>query len=143
MNITKLIILGITILIVGIGIGYTQLPTKIKIEEKIVEKIVHERDEKTTKEYDPITGKVIKETIETKDKETSSTKTDKTVEKEQAKKVWAVKGGISVDPRDLSGRLIPRVGAEMRIPLFGLWLGAEGDVSLSRPSVGLYGRMEF
>lgn len=139
----KYILLGILLLVGAYGAGYYFAPDKIKTVEKIVEKIVKEKDEKVTKEYDPNTGKLTKETHETKEKDTNSNETDKTTEKSKIQKTYALKGGVSVNPRDLNAKPVPRLGAEVRLPIFNSWLGVEGDVNIDRPLVGGYLRVEF
>lgn len=143
MNYLKLLAAGIILLAVGGGLGYYYAPDKIKIQEKIVEKIVIEKDEKVVKKYDPITGKLIEETKETKEKETNTSQKNKSTEKEKTQKHYAIKGGAAINPRDLSGKLIPRVGGEMRLPIFSSWVGVEADINIDRPLVGAYLRLEF
>ena len=142
MNYVKIAFALIIALAVGGGLGYYFAPDKIKIEEKIVEKIVKEKDEKTTKKYDPITGKLIEETKETKEKETNKTEKDKTTEKEKTQKHYAVKGGVALNPRDPNGHT-PRVGGEMRLPFCNSWVGVEADNNINRPLIGGYLRVEF
>ena len=145
-TVLKLTIAGLVILTIGTGVGYYMAPTKVKTETKIVEveKKVTEQHKKTIKVYDPHTGKVIKETEETGSKvtETDTTKTDKNTEKSQDKKMYALKGGVAVDPLD-NLKLTPRVGGEIRLPFFNSWAGAEADINTGHPNVGAYLRMEF
>lgn len=143
MNYLKLVLAGLIIFALGSGLGFYFSPDKIKIQEKIVEKTVTEKDEKTTKKYDPNTGKLIEEIKEIKEKETNTSKKDKSTEKEKTKKHYAIKGGVAVNPRDLQGKLIPRVGGELRLPFFNSWVGAEIDVNVDKPLLGVYGRIEF
>lgn len=147
MNILKLVLGGLLLLTLGLGIGYFEAPDKIKTVEKIVEveKKVTETDHKTTKEYDPNTGKITKETEETGTKitDTETKKTDKETEKTKTQKQYALKGGVAINPRDLSGKLIPRVGAEIALPFFSSSLGIEGDINLSNPLIGAYVRVGF
>jgi hypothetical protein len=142
----KLIGLGIVLVIAGYGIGYFAAPDKIKIEEKIIEKekTVKEENKKVTEEYDPNTGKVTKRIEETGKKETNtnSTQKDKTTEKEKTRKMWALKGGVALDPRK-DMKLTPRVGGEVRLPIFNSWVGVEADINIDRPLVGAYLRLEF
>jgi hypothetical protein len=131
---------------VGGGLGYFYAPDKIKIEEKIVEKIVVKKEEykKDQKKYDPTTGKIIEETTETGTKETNtnSTKTDKTEERVKSTKYYALKAG-AVFQITHADKPSYRVGGEIRLPIFNSWLGAEGDLKLKDPAVGVYLRMEF
>jgi len=137
MNILKIIAIGLVLFALGIGMGYYLSPERIKTVEKIVEKevtkIVHEK-------YDPVTGKVIERTETDSTKKTTEKKTtEKTL---KTKKHYALKGGVAIDPRD-GIKLIPRVGAEVRLPFFDSWAGLEGDINLARPIVGVYLRLEF
>lgn len=138
MNIIKLIILCTITFIIGMGIGFYFLPEKIKTVDKIVEKevikVIHEK-------FDPVTGKVVERTTTDETKNNTSTKTKEEIIK--SKKQYAVKGGAAINPRDLSGKLIPRVAAEVRLPFFNSWLGVEGDINIDRPLVGGYLRLEF
>lgn len=146
-NIFKLTLAGLLVLTIGTGLGYYLMPTKTKTVEKVVEKEVTKKEEykKTKKRYDPKTGKVIEETQETGTKETNSneTKTSKTVEKSKDQKHYALKGGAAVNPRDLSGKLVPRVGGEVRLPFFDTFIGIEGDINIKNPLLGVYTRVEF
>jgi hypothetical protein len=142
MNILKLIGIGLLIGIVSYGMGYFFAPDKVRIEEKIVEKVVHEKDTKVTKEYDPNTGKLTKEIEESKDKLTNIDSKDKTVEKSKSQKTYAVKVGAVVNPRNLNAKIIPRIGLEIAVPFFDLFLGTETDIS-TNPTVGLYLREAF
>lgn len=147
MDFLKIAALVIVAAALGVGFGYALAPDKIKIEEKIVEREVTKKEDylKNTKEYDPATGKVVKETNESGTKVTNSetTKTDKTTEKEKTRKLWAAKGGVAINPRDLNAKIIPRVGAEVRLPIFDSWAGIEADVNLDKPLLGAYLRVEF
>ena len=147
MNYLKLSLIGLGIFAIGLAIGYSQMPDKIKTVEKIVEKETTKKEEykKTQKRYDPKTGKVIEETQETGTKETNSneTKTDKTTEKSKSRKLYAVKVGAAINPRDLTAKAIPRVAGEIALPFFNTWVGIESDLNISRPLLGVYGRMEF
>ena len=124
-------------LVIGGGLGYYYAPEKIKTVDKIVEKevtkVVHEK-------FDPTTGKVIERTTTDETKNNTSTKTKEEILK--TKKHYAVKGGVAMDPRD-NMKLIPRVGAEVRLPIFDSWAGIEGDVNLAHPILGAYLRVEF
>lgn len=142
-NILKLLGVSLVALAIGGVVGYEYAPDKVRVEEKIIEKTVHEKDTKTTKEYDPITGKLTKEVEETKDKQTNTESKDKTTEKSKDSKHYALKGGVVVNPRSLSDKPFARVGGEVKLPILPLWIGAEGDVNISRPLVGGYIRMEF
>lgn len=143
MNYLRLILGGLILLALGIGLGYYFSPSKIKIQEKVVEKIVTEKDEKITKKYDPKTGKLTEEVKETKEKETNTSKTSKTTEKSRDQKHYAVKAGAVFNPKDLNAKLTPRVGLEIRLPFFSSWAGVEGDISVSKPNLAVYGRVEF
>lgn len=142
-NILKLLVVGLVALAIGGIVGYEYAPDKVKTVEKIVEKTVKEKETKVTKEYDPNTGKVTKETTETKDKETNIESHDKTTEKTKDQKHYAIKGGIVVDPRNLSDKPLARVGGEVKLPVLPVFLGVEGDLNVNRPLVGVYLRMEF
>ena len=100
--------------------------------------------DKVTKKYDPRTGKLIEETVETGSKESTKdvVKKNKTKETSKNKKQWAAKGGVVINPRD-PGKLIPRIGAEMRLPLFSSWIGLEADIDIKEPKLGAYLRFEF
>lgn len=142
-NILKLIGVALVALAIGGILGYYQAPDKIKIQEKIVEKTVHEKDTRVTKEFDPVTGKITKEVDETKDKQTNTESKDKTTEKSKDSKHYALKGGVVVNPRSPADKPFARIGGEVKLPILPLWIGAEGDVNISRPLVGAYLRMEF
>lgn len=145
-TIFKLTLGGIILLAVGSSLGYFYAPDKIKTVEKIVEveKKVTEENHKTTKEYDPTTGKITKEVDEsgTKTTDTSTTKTDKETEKTKTQKQYAIKGGV-VHSLNKADALTYRVGVEMAIPLFGMSLGAEGDIDVNSPKAGIYARLPF
>ncbi len=155
MNIFKKILIGLVVLALAYGAGYYFAPDKIKIKEKVVEKIVEVEKEINLKEkeviekYDPITGKLIERIVRDKEKNSKKTEEKKETKKEKEKetikekKLYAVKGGAVVNPRDITGKLIPRVGAEMRLPVFNSWVGAEADINIDRPLVGAYIRLEF
>lgn len=144
-NILRLLGIGLLALTIGIALGYHFAPDKIRIQEKIIEKekIVKEEYTKKTKKYDK-DGKVIEEIDEKGSKQTdiNTKKTDKTTEKEKTQKHYAIKGGAVLNPRDPNG-IIPRVGAEMRLPFFNSWIGAEVDINVNKPLVGGYLRVEF
>lgn len=146
MDYLRLLLAGLILLALGLGIGYYFAPDKIKTVEKIVtvEKKVVEEHTKTTKEYDPTTGKITKETDETGSKVTDSesTKTDKETEKTKDQKHYAVKVGVAKTLTNADS-LVYRVGGELRLPFFNTWIGAEGDLKLKDPMLGIYGRMEF
>lgn len=146
MNYLKLLLAGLILLAIGGGLGYHYAPEKVKEVEKIVEKekIVKEEYKKKTKKYDK-DGKLIEESEESGNKEskTNEQKKEKEIEKIKDKKMYAVKGGAVINPRDLSGKVIPRVGVEMRLPLFNSWVGAEADINVDRPLIGGYLRLEF
>ena len=141
-NFLKLTLGGIILLVVGGGLGYYYAPDKIKVEERIVEKVIIQKDTKDTKKYDPITGKLIEETHEVKDKQTNVDTKEKVTEKTKTQKTYAVKVGVFKVVNN-SDSPKPRVGVEIRLPFFNTWLGAEGDISSKDPTVGVYGRMEF
>jgi len=136
-NILRLTLSVIVALAIGGGVGYFYAPEKIITKDKIVEKevtkIVREK-------FDPNTGKVIEREVIDETKNSTETKTKE--ETLKSKKYYAIKGGVAADPKD-GMKLIPRLGAEVRLPFFNSWLGVEGDVNLAHPIVGLYGRMEF
>ena len=146
MNYFKLALAGIIILAIGTGIGYFMAPDKIKIEEKIVEKIktIVEENKKVTEKFDPATGKVVERIQETGTKQTNvnTTKNEKTTEKEKTRKMWAVKAGVAKQLNSTDG-YIPRLGGEVRLPFFNSWLGVEADLVLDRPTLGGYLRVEF
>jgi len=142
-NILRLILSIIVALGIGGAIGYFYAPDKIKTVEKVVEKTIKEKDTKNTKKYDPITGKLIEEIAETKDKETNIESTSKTTEKSKSQKQWAVKGGVALNPKDLSGKLVPRIGFETALPIFQASAGIEADINIDNPLVGIYARIPF
>jgi len=136
------------------AIGYYLSPDKIKIkiQEKIIykTKTVKEENKKVTKKYDPKTGKIIEETVETGSKETEEdlVRRDKTEEKEisKTKKNYALKLGQRFDV-DYSGLGVglgrAEIGGEIRIPQIAFspgWVGAEVD---TKGDFGLYLRWEF
>lgn len=136
-NIFKLLAAILIALVIGGGLGYYYAPEKIKTVDKIVEKEVI----KTVHDvYDPTTGKVVSHTETTDTKDTTSKSTKEEILK--TKKQYAIKGGVAVDPRD-NLKLIPRVGAEVRLPFFDSWAGLEGDINLAHPVLGAYLRLEF
>jgi hypothetical protein len=145
-NILQLLAAGIVILAIGYGLGHFYAPEKVREVEKIVEKEkkTKQEDKKITERFDPNTGKVIERIEETKKKETetNTTKKETEIEKIKDKKMWAVKGGVAVAVKD-PNKLVPRIGTEVRLPVFNSWLGAEGDFELANPKVGLYLRLEF
>lgn len=136
-NLIKLLAVGIVALAIGGIVGYNQAPERIKTVDKIVEKevvkIVHEK-------FDPTTGKIIERTTTDETKNNTSTSTKEQTLK--AQKHYALKGGAVINPRD-PGKPVYRVGVETKLPVLPLWLGAEGDISISAPNAGLYLRMEF
>lgn len=144
MNYLKLILAGIVILTIGTGIGYWLAPEKVREVEKIVEKekVVKEEYKKRTKKFDK-DGKLKEETEETGTKESKTNTEKKTTEKEtiKEKKIWAAKSGVAINPRDNS--LTPRIGGEVRLPLFNSWIGVEADINVDRPLIGGYLRLEF
>lgn len=146
MNNLKYILIGIAALVLAFGLGYFEAPDKIKTVEKIVEieKKTTEEHKKTTKEYDPNTGKIIKETDEsgTKVTDSNTTKVDKETTKEKTTKTYALKAGVAKVLNN-TDKPFPRLGAEVRLPFFSSWLGAEVDATLSSPSVAGYLRVEF
>ena len=142
-NILRLTLSVIVALAIGGGIGYFYAPDKVKTVEKIVEKTIREKDTKNTKKYDPITGKLIEEIAETKDKETNIESKEKIVEKTKSQKQFAVKGGVAINPRDLNAKPIPRIGLETRLPFMDSAIGFEGDINLDRPLLGAYIRIGF
>lgn len=138
MDTFKKLLIALGLLGLAYGAGYYYSPQKIKEVEKIVEKqvikIVHEK-------YDPTTGKLVERTETTDTKDTSTNKSK--VETLKPKKLYALKGGAVINPRDIQGKIVPRVGAEVRLPFFDSWAGLEGDINIDRPSVGAYLRVEF
>lgn len=146
MTLNKQIIIALGILFLGIGLGYYFAPDVVKKTSKTeTKKDVSTEDNQTiTKKFDPQTGKVIEEKIETSKKKDTSTETtkEKTIDKEKTQKTYAVKVGMA---KTLNSTNLPiyRVGAEVRLPIFSSWLGAEGDIDLSQPKLGAYLRLEF
>lgn len=146
MNPLKLALLGLILLALAYGSGYYFSPDKIKTVEKVViqEKVVKEEHIKTIKIYDPNSGKLVKETDETGTKETNqeTTSKDKETEKTKSSKHYAIKGGVV---KALNSTTAPtyRIGSEVALPFFNSWLGVESDVSISRPTLGGYLRLEF
>lgn len=130
----------------GIGLGYYLSPTKIKIEEKIVEKekITREQTKRVTEKFDIPTGKVTERTTEVGDKQTFQNKKTEETKKEKVrdKKQWAVKAGAQVEVLNPSD-YVPVVGLETRLPLFDTFLGIEAIVDLDNPRAGMYLRLEF
>lgn len=143
----KLLFALVIAIAIGYGLGYFYSPSKIKVVEKVVEKEkkTTEENKKITEKFDPNTGKLTERIEETgkKETETNTKKTDKESEKQQNKKMWAAKAGGVVNPRDLEHSIVPRIGAEVRLPIFDSWIGAEADISIDRPLLGLYLRLEF
>ncbi len=143
----KILIALVVAIAIGYGLGYFYSPSKIKEVEKVVEKEkkTTEENKKVTEKFDPNTGKLTEriEETEKKETETNTKKSDKETEKQQNKKMWAAKAGGVVNPRDLEHSIVPRVGAEVRLPIFDSWIGAEADISVNRPLLGLYLRVEF
>jgi hypothetical protein len=135
-TILKLVGTGLLLLFIGAGLGAYFVPEKIVTKDKIIEKevtkIVHEK-------FDPITGKVVERTTTDETKNTTETKTK--TETLKSKKYYAVKVGAfkSVTTSD---SIKPRVGVEVAVPFFELFLGAETDIS-TKPTVGLYLREAF
>lgn len=123
----------------GLSLGYYLSPAKI--EEKIIEKtrVVREESKKVTNRYDVQTGKIKETIVETGTKETESHKKDKE-KKITNQKNFALKVGVS--GRLQSRSYVPRVGGEVRLPLFNLWIGADIDLQKS-PTFGPYLRLEF
>lgn len=146
-EIGKLLIALLVALVVGGGVGYYLAPDKIKIQEKVVEieKEVVTKEREVIEKYDPVTGKLIERIVKDKDKTSKKTeeKKEKITEKEKTRKHYAVKGGAAINPRDLNGKVTPRVGVEMRLPIFDSWVGVEADVDVNRPLIGGYLRVEF
>jgi len=142
-NILKMLAISIVAIAIGGVLGYTFAPDKVVIQEKIIEKTIVQKDEKTTKKYDKDTGKLIEETKETKQKETNVTKTDKSTEKTKSQKMYSVKAGVGINPRSLSDKPFYRVGSDVKIPVFPVYVGAEVDLSIDKPLTSLYLRMEF
>lgn len=144
-NILKIIAAVILALALGYGLGYFYSPSKIREVEKIVEKekVVKEEKKKVTEKFDKSTGKLIERIEETGNKETNvnTKKKEKELEKQKDQKMWAAKAGVAVNPFDNS--LTPRVGGEVRLPIFNSWAGLEADINIDRPLLGVYLRLEF
>lgn len=145
-NLLKAILAVVAALALGYGFGFYAAPEKVRVEERIVEKekVVKEEKKKITEKFDKDTGKVIEkvEETETKDTSTNTTKTDKVEEKSKDKKMYAVKAGVVVPVTKLDQPSY-RVGAEMRLPILNSWLGLEGDIKTSAPTIAAYLRVEF
>jgi len=144
-NILQLLGIGVLALAIGYGTGYFYAPEKIKEIEKIVEKEKTTKQEykKKTKKFDK-EGKVTEETEETGTKESKSNtqKNEKTREQIKEKKMWAAKAGVGVPVKD-PNRYVPRVGGEVRLPIFNSWVGTEVDLEVKDPKLGMYLRLEF
>jgi len=145
LSLSKQILAALLILALGLGLGYYFAPNIVKITNKTDTKkdVNTENDQTITKKFDPQTGKVIEEKIETIQKKDTSTETikEKTVDKEKTSPQWALKVGAVKDMTNLS-KPYPRVGAERRL-LGPFWLGGEADITPTAPSGGLYLRLEF
>lgn len=130
----------------GIALGYYLSPTKIKIEEKIIEKekISREQTKRITEKFDAGTGRIIERTTETGEKQVLQNKKSEETKKEKVreKKQWAVKAGAQVEVLNPS-RYIPIVGLETRLPIFDTFIGIEAIVDLDNPRAGMYLRLEF
>ncbi len=146
MNYLKLVLAGLIIFALGSGLGYYEAPTKTITEtKKDVSQDTNVNNTVTTqKTFDPSTGKQTSETtIIVHDTDTKKeTDTDKTKITEKEQKHYAVKVGGVVNPRDPTTQTA-RVGGEMRLPFFNSWAGVESDLSISKPLVGAYLRLEF
>lgn len=144
-NILQLLVVVIVTLTIGGGLGYYYAPEKVREVEKIVEKEKTTKQEykKKTKKFDK-EGKVTEETEETGTKESKANtqKKEKETEKTKEKKMYAVKVGAVKSISNLDS-LTYRVGGELRLPIFNSWLGAEGDIDINDPKVGIYLRLEF
>lgn len=131
---------------VGLGMGYYMAPSKVKESNKTdsTDTKETEKTEKVTEKFDPVTGKVIEKTTETGTKKTNTKEksTEKTVEKTKDSKLWAVKLGVAKTLTNAE-KPFPRLGAEVRIPFFNSWVGAEADIKLNNPTAGAYLRLEF
>jgi len=150
----KNILILLVVAALGIGAGYYFAPDKIKIQEKVVEKVVEVEKEVNLKEkeviekYDPVTGKLVSRIIRDKEKnskkseEKKETEKEKIVEKIKEQKHYAVKFGVA-SALNKAEKPVYRVGGELRLPFFNSWLGAETDIELDKPKLGIYGRMEF
>lgn len=139
---------GLVIASIGIAVGYYLSPTKVRIEEKIVEKekVVKEENRKVTEKFNPESGRLTERVTETGTKVTTSNKRSEDTKREEVreKKNWAVKAGAAGNPLAIDEmNLIPRVGGEARLPFFDTWAGLEADLVIKEPRVGLYLRMEF
>lgn len=148
--------LGILLVVAAVaaGAGYYFAPDKIKIEERVVEKVVEVEKEVNLKEkeviekYDPVTGKLIERIVRDKEKnskkkeEKTETEKEKIIEKTKEQKHYAVKAGI-VQALNKAEKPTYRVGAELRLPIFNSWIGGEVDIDLDKPKAGAYLRMEF
>jgi cytoskeletal protein RodZ len=146
MNYLKLTLAGLLLLTLGMGLGYYEAPTKTITEtKKDVSQDTNVNNTVTTqKTFDPNTGKQTSETtIVVHDTDTKKdTNTDKTKITEKEQKHYAVKVGGVVNPRDPTTQTA-RVGGEVRLPFFNSWAGVESDLSISKPLVGAYLRLEF
>lgn len=145
LSLSKQILVALAILALGLGLGYYFAPNIVKVTNKVDEKKdVNTEDNQTiTKKFDPKTGKVIEEKIETSKKKDTTTETikEKTVDKEKVSPQWAIKVGAIKDLTNLS-KPYPRIGAERRL-LGPFWIGGEIDITQTAPSGGLYLRLEF
>jgi len=149
----KNILILLIVAALAAGAGYYFAPDKIKIQEKVVEKVVEVEKETNLKEkeviekYDPKTGKLVERIIRDKEKnskkseEKKETDKDKTVEKIKEQKHYAVKFG-AVAPLTKLENPSYRVGGELRLPIFNSWIGSEIDIK-KNPDLGVYLRMEF
>lgn len=146
MNYLKLALAGLIIFALGSGLGYYEAPTKTITEtKKDVSQDNKTNDTTSTqKTFDPNTGKQTSETIiVTHDTDTKKeVNTDKTKITEKEQKHYAVKVGGVINPRDPTTQTA-RVGGEVRLPFFNSWAGVESDLSVSKPLIGAYLRLEF
>lgn len=141
-NILKLIGFGLVIFTIGVGLGFYYAPDVVKEISHSDKKTDEDSETTETEKYDPNTGKIIEKSKTTKKSKTTEKSKDSSKEAIKTRKNYAVKGGVAFDPRD-NAKMIPRVGVEMRLPIFDSWIGVEGDINLAHPIVGAYGRLEF
>lgn len=136
----------IVVAVVAGGAGYYYAPSKVKIEEKIIEKEkeVNLKEKEVIEKYDPVTGKLVSRIIRDKEKNTKNKedKSEKIIEKSKDQKHYALKFGLA-QAFTKADKPVYRVGGEIRLPFFNSWLGAETDIELDKPKLGIYGRMEF
>jgi hypothetical protein len=141
MNYTRLVLIGILLLVAGMGLGYYFSPTKTITENKVDDKKETDTTTTETKKYDPNTGKVIEDTKTVENDTKKEHDTDKTKITEREQKHYAVKLGEAINVRNPTTKTL-RAGGEVALPFFSSWLGAECDVN-TNPTCGAYLRLEF